>query len=478
MAEQVTNDGPVQRTLAVPRMHKDLFPMPREGTLLNALLRKEVPAQREAASKQGTMPGRRYHPFDMQAVIDFDDANEYHSACISAKVGATVGLGFVTEAEKEYREKVKQLTLAGDPPLLSVRDLPEPEKTLAKVDKILNPLCRISWMDTLLQVGQDFEHTGAGYLEIVRNDQGKITGIHHIPAPSVYIFLEDNRGTHHFEVEGFDGVDLTPLRFAPFGQKEEFLQRLASPELSAEIQMVTSGEVDRDSVSEVIQIRMPSSKDRWYGRPTWLSCVATIELMQMMMQHNFDYYLNRGVPEMMLFFKGISFGDTEWKAITDALKNHIGLGNTFKTLALQIPEFSDNADIQIERIGESSDTLDKLSSSRENLATGIVSAHKVPPLLAGIQIPGKLGATNELPNALMAFQLLCIRQRQLIFYQALGSTLADPRFGVEGLSPEDFELKKITDEIDVGTMDTVSRMRQSPMQAKNEGRDLKAGTKD
>lgn len=467
-----------QRSLMVHRPTRNLFEVDLEKSLLSKLLRKEVAAQREEGSRQGAMPGLRPHPFDMNAVIDFDDANEYHSSCISAKVGATVGLGFVTEAEKAHRAKAMQTALSGGMMPVSVRDLPEPEKSLAKVDEILNPLCKISWMDTLLAVAQDFEHTGNGYIEVVRSG-GKISGLHHIPAPDVHIFLEDDRGTFHYEINGVDSNAIGPLRFAPFGQKEDFIERITDPDNGSRGSLIPSvGMSDEDSISEVIHIRMPSSKDRWYGRPTWLSCVATIELMQMMMQHNFDYYLNRGVPELMIFFKGMTLNDDQWELVTKAMKNHIGLGNAFKTLALQLPNVTENAEIQIERLGETAEAIDKLSSSRENFAMGIVSAHKVPPLLAGIQIPGKLGATNELPNALMAFQLLCIRMRQIIFYQALGTTLGDTSRGVKGLKPEDFELKKITDEIDIGSMDTVSRMRQSPMQAKAEGRDLSAGPKE
>ena len=124
---------------------------------------------------------------------------------------------------------------------------------------------------------------------------------------------------------------------------------------------------------------------------------------------------------------------------------------------------------------EDSGTDDKFSKMKETLALSIVSAHRVPPLLAGIQIPGKLGAVNELPNALKGFQSLVIEQAQRLFQQTLGNTLGQDG---TGLTIEDFEFQKITEVFDIENMDTVARMRQSPMQAKAEGRDLSQGVKD
>lgn len=461
-------------SVVVPRKTKALYKEHEGSSLLEILLRKESPSDREAASNQGSMPGTRYHPFDFNAVINFDDANEYHSACVKAKVAATVGLGFVTEEEKKVR-KAKMSQAMGMETPMSIRELPEPDKAIAKVDTILNPLCRITWQDTVVSMDQDFEKTGNGYLEIIRNLAGKITGIHHLPAKEVHYFLEDYRGTHHFEICGSESP-VAPLRFACFGDKQGFLDRITSPTLPVSGMRLANS--DPEMISEVIHFRMPTNKDRWYGHPDWLSAVAAVELMQMITQHNFDYYQNRGVPELLVTFLGIPMTDEQKKMVADALKSHIGLGNAFKTLFLQFPEISEHSKVQVEKLGEVADAVDKLASSRDSLSLGIVSAHSVPPMLAGIQIPGKLGAVNELPNSLAAFQLLCIGLRQRVIYQTLGATLAHPVYGVEGLNPEDFELKRITDEIDIGSMDTVSRMRQSPMQARNEGRDLSSGVKE
>jgi hypothetical protein len=107
----------------------------------------------------------------------------------------------------------------------------------------------------------------------------------------------------------------------------------------------------------------------------------------------------------------------------------------------------------------------------------------VPPILAGILIPGKLGATNETPNAILAFQALVIGPAQETLESILDMTLGNSKLnGQLGLKPGDFKFKTIVDEIaeqmeKINPMDTLASSReQLPEQAK-EGRDLKEGLK-
>ncbi len=103
----------------------------------------------------------------------------------------------------------------------------------------------------------------------------------------------------------------------------------------------------------------------------------------------------------------------------------------------------------------------------------------MPPLLAGILIPGKLGATNELPNALLASQTLVCGQAQRNIKQILGKTLGNSALnGGLDLKIEDFAFRKISEEIDIGQMDTVSRMRETIPEAKKKGCKIEDGLKD
>ena len=192
------------------------------------------------------------------------------------------------------------------------------------------------------------------------------------------------------------------------------------------------------------------------------------------MQYKYDYFLNRGVPEFMLFITGQKLSPDDWKKVENALKANIGLGNTHKSLALNLENAEIN--IQLEKLAMENTSDENFATTSDNIALRIVSTHRVPPLLAGILIPGKLGATNELPNALMGFQALNCGPAQRLFQQTLGRTLGSPEAGLK-LTLTDFEFFTILDEVDIGLMQTTSQMRQTIPEAKAQGRDLGKGLK-
>lgn len=420
---------------------------------------------KEESSNQAVKLGRQDHPFDMTQVKSFLTGNEHHSACIYAKVASTTGLGFV-DGEEEVVVKPADMVMG------------TPEKTRrqfveAASDKLLNPLCSISWADVLHDVTEDFWQTGNGYFEVIREAPGKeIVGVHHLPAHKPYIYVENANYDFHYEIVDDEG-NSTLRRFARFGDGENFLQRVASDTI--DFQLPTE-QKDNTNITEVIHIRQPTSLSRWYGFPRWLSGVPPIELAQMLMQWKYDFFINRGVPEFMLFILGQKLQPDDWKKVEDALKANIGLGNTRKSLALNLtnPEIK----IQVEKLGLEGKSDDDFGKTKESLAASIVTAHGVPPLLAGIQIPGKMGATNELPNALMAFQILVIGPAQRLFQQTLGTTFGHSEQGVKGITIQVFALHRITDQIDLQAADTVSRMRTPVAQAQAEGRRTSEGLRD
>jgi len=113
----------------------------------------------------------------------------------------------------------------------------------------------------------------------------------------------------------------------------------------------------------------------------------------------------------------------------------------------------------------------------ETLTQNIVSSHRVPPLLANILIPGKLGASNEFINALIGFQLLVINPFQNVIEKMLAKTLGGDE-GVEGLNPDDFRLRTITSQIDINGMDAISRSRSEATSGDNADRDYGDGVKE
>lgn len=406
-----------------------------------AELRKAV--GEEAPTKQGVTTGIRQRPFNFRGVTEFKVHNPHHSTCIDAKRISTVGLGHVAQATHDT----------------------------------LDPLTRIAWQQTLLQAAEDFENTGNGYLEVIRDTptkNGKIIGLHWMPSVDVWIHIENQRYDQHFEV--FDRGSVPPFgrgrtigrRFARFGDLEQYLDRFE-----------VEGE-NRSDVSELIHIAEPSSLSRFYGVPGWLAAIAYVELAQAMVQHQFDFHINRGVPEFMLFILGAKLQKKDWEKVTGSLKSQIGLGNSHKTIALNLP--NSDMKIQIEKLAiEAAQDGEFFSKMMETLAMSIVSAHRVPPSLAGILIAGKMGAANEISNAIMAFQALVIGPKQNTWETVLGCTLGNPLFNGElGLDKESFTLKTVLDEVaeameKLKPLNVMGRMRAELPDAVAEGRDLEDG---
>jgi len=446
--------------------HRDIFDSTaKEGmkTWAEVLFKTHSPEDRpDQASDQGVNLGVKEHPFNMAAAIAFKNQNVHHSTCIEAKSRAMTGLGFTTD----------------------------------KATDLLDPLCDSTFMEVLDSVAEDYWQVGNGYMEVVRDDGGKVKGLHHVPAATVKVCIEDIEYRRHYIVGESGGEGSSPRVMAPYGELEEFLARLNGesvdsngvPDTTVDYRSVYNSYGTPSERSEIIHFARRTSMSRWYGFPDWLSAVASIELVQMMTQERYDFFLNRGVPEFILFISGAKIDGKTWEKIENGIQNTIGLGNQHKTMAINVD--SELAKIQVEKLAMEDAGSAGLSDLREALSLDIVTAHRTPPLLAGIQISGKLGAVNELPNALLAFQVLVIGPEQVTFTAILGSTLGNKEHNSGlGLKKADFVFKKVTEEIPLGMgaqttgaapglkeMDTMSRMRTPAASAS--GRDLSAGVKD
>lgn len=385
-----------------------------------------------AASNQGVEEGRKEHPFNMAATARFMTANAHHSACIAAKVSASIGLGLEDES----------------------------------VEETLDELCSVSWQDMIGSVAEDFENTGNGYIEVVRKGT-EIVGLHHLHAAGVWVHLDDTATMDfHYEIQSKEG---TERRFARFGDSERFKTKYAG-----KIGVPTGSENGEDTISEVIHIKEPTSMSRWYGIPRWLSAVAAVELVMSILQHNYDFFNNRGVPEFILFITGKKVDDEDWQKIESKIQEHIGLGNGYKSMAINLPQ--EGITVQLEKLGIDAEQEGAFDKMLDSLSMMIVSAHQVPPQLAGIMIPGKLGATNELPNAMATFQTLVIGQKQKLWGSILGCTLGKEGLGIDGIDRKSFTWKKITDEINLPTMDAVARTR-TPLGEGEEGEEQDQGAR-
>jgi hypothetical protein len=400
------------------------------------VLRKGDPGEAGASSATGTETGDVAPPLRLAKIRELRDINVHHASCLDTKRDCTVGLGF------------KKQDSDSDKPV------PHP----------LDAICDGTFLEEVLKPSvAEMLAFGYGFIEVVTDKpDGEITGLHYLPADQATVRVEDQQRNFHYLIEGPTDVGSGQRLFCRFGDKVRFLKKF--PEASPE------------TTSELIRLRGMSEMSRWYGYPSWLAAIPAIEIVQLLHQWKADFFLNRGVPEFMLFITGGSLSPKDWQAIQEKLKGHVGSGNSHKTMALNIP--GKDIKVQVEKLGLDSSGDLEFQTTKDTLALDIVSGHRVPPLLAGIQIPGKLGASNEMTNALLSFHLLFCRSVQEQIRNTLTSTIGKRTKGLEGW----FTFRSLKDEMfsalaepGAVALSTVGGMRQGLPNAQAEGRDLGRG---
>lgn len=444
-----------------------LFGAVRHAKALYETVRSLSVLQKSMAQEQGSSvgeePGEQAKPFDFAAADLFQAHNVHHSTCIRAKTRALVGLGHVSEGDFEDPPE-PEFTKDGVPKPKAKKKRKEP----SKVATALDPLCKFSWQHTLLQLAEDYWGKGNCFLEVVRaSKNGPITGLHWLSARDVWIYFHERTGTKiSYLVKGRLGGD---IRMRAYGDLSPDPKNASYP-------------APLSTRSEVIHIAAPSTLDRVYGVPQWLASGPLVELTQALHQHQFDFHVNRGVPEFLMMLSGGRVDKKTWAKIVETFDSWVGLGNSHKASVFNIPDPNVKPEIiKLAMEGIANGTFFRDMS--ETLSTTIVSAHGVPPSLAGILIPGKMGASNESSNAMMVFQTLEIGPEQEHFETMLGARLGDPlRNGGLPLTREDFELRTLTEEMAeamelLKPVDTMGKMKQQLPEAASEGRNLKAGVK-
>lgn len=395
-----------------------------EGKLWK-LLRKAAPndaTDKTDRTNQGTTVGPKVHLIDKLAARELRDFNTTHSACLDAKASSTVGLGHRDES----------------------------------IHETLDPLCMFSWQDTMDALADDYWETGECFLEVVYGNEGdpkEITGLFHVESAQCQIEVEEenNSENYHYVVTGETGAaettvmakwgDLERLK-TTFGQKGDGTRDTSGNANNAPRRSALGGSIVN---SEIIHIRQARNRSRFYGFPDYMSAVPSIELVQCMTQHEFDFYFNRGVPEFLLFLIGQNINPVTWTKIENMLKASQGLGNSHKTGGVHIPGDPVTNKVQIEKLAMEDSGQNGFSDKSLTLAMLIATAHGVPPILANILLPGKIGAANEGPNALLLFQKRKLGQAQrnfsTIFARTLGSkgiTFAQPEGASKSIDAKAF----------------------------------------
>ena len=98
----------------------------------------------------------------------------------------------------------------------------------------------------------------------------------------------------------------------------------------------------------------------------------------------------------------------------------------------------------------------------------VASANQVPPVLAGITTPGKMGAANEMVQAIMTMQTNVIAPVQNYLAKRLNRTLFSTVGGVRGFTGVKVRFKTWHEAMDMAALNTVARQREQVAAAPTE----------
>jgi len=393
-----------QQVLVPREQSPDPFSADDRATLLCLLKAVRAP---EGATNTGTEVGARAHLIHKEASRRMRELNATHATCLDAKRSSSMGMGHRDQA----------------------------------VYEALDPLCRFGWQDVLDSAGDDLCGEGEGFIEVVWDEGRKeVLGLNQLDGAQVNVVVERLNDSEqiHYQVTGNTAIRET-VAMAAWGDlldlKSRYeanggLVRNGRAQMSDGVLAAPLG--GRIVNSEVIHFRMATSRDPYMGYPDWVSATPFIELVQAMVRHEFDFHFNRGVPELLLTLIGGEMTEPDWEAIKGIFRANQGLGNSRKTAAIRLKGDASTIKVQVDQLGEDG-ARDYFGEKVDTLAMLIATAHGVPPILANILLPGKIGASNEGPNALLLFQKRKLGQIQRSVSAMLARTLGS---GVQLSSPE------------------------------------------
>jgi PBSX family phage portal protein len=336
-------------------------------------------------------------PYDLDNLAILYDQSAIHYAAINARVMNTVGLGFeFTETLKSRRRIEKSQS---DPAKLEktrkgLQDLREELEVLFEDFNVEETL-----IETMVRVWQDCLTVGNGYLEIGRNNEGKVGYIGHIPATMV-------RVRRHRD--GFVQLSRANKVQAIFFRNFQDL----------EMEDPINGD---PSPNEVIHFKMYSPNNTYYGIPAAVSAAAAIVGDKFAKEYNIDYFENKAIPRYAIILKGAKLSNKSKAELVNYFRNEVK-GRNHGTLVIPLPaSIGSDSDIRFEKLeaGVQDASFDKYRKSNRD---EILVANRVPAPKVGVYDNANLAVSRDADKT---FKMQVIGPDQAIIEKKINRLLAE-----------------------------------------------------
>lgn len=352
-------------------------------------------------------------PISLEQLVFLAETHPVHSAALEQKTADIIGQGWEWK-EKEGKTDTEPTTEERDALARWFEDL-------APLDSDMRELLSAVWLDV--------ETVGWGLIEIVRDPQGKVKRLHHVPGHTV-------RAAR-------DGFRLCQIR----NNKKVWFRRWGSPEKNGKEVMVdavtgamTTVKKPKDPANDILVIKRPSRRSSWYGIPGYVSAIGWITLAIAARDDNLLFFHNRREPRWAIILSNLEESATTEEEIRRAFS--VDLRQPHRNVLIPI---TGGGDIKFTKMSESRQegSFDRLSERADRT---IAIAHRVPgERLANAQT-GVLGG-NATTAANRVYKEAVVAPSQALLASRLNS-FKDVEYPRESGSQPGWDLEM--DDLDLG----------------------------
>lgn len=261
-------------------------------------------------------------PFNPSIWAQTLKVNTRLARCVRTFARNTVGLGWsiepihpvTEETPKEVREAIREQTAA----LRSFFNRPNP----------LMPLSEIFYLEKV-----DEEATGNGYVEVVRNNGGKIVRLFHVP--SVTLRKRIIKDGQKVEVSGFVQIRGSQKRYF-----KDFGDRRVMDAISGKYSEGENGVPPERRATEIIHFLIYDPSSSYYGAPRYAPSATAIAGNRQAAIRNVNFFENDAVPRMALLVSGGKLNAESMQQIEDFVRaKGRGVENAHRVMIVQVEPY-------------------------------------------------------------------------------------------------------------------------------------------
>jgi PBSX family phage portal protein len=336
-------------------------------------------------------------PYDLDNLAHLYDQSSIHYAAINARVMNTVGLGFEFNETLKAKRKIERVQDDRAKLDRTRRQMQDLKEDLDEIFENLN--IEETLIETMVRVWQDVLTIGNGYLEIGRNNAGKIGYIGHIPGTMVRV--RRNRDGY---VQISRSNKIQAVYFRNFQDTE------------------TEDPINMDpNPNEIIHFKMYSPNHTYYGIPSAVSAAAAIVGDKFAKEYNIDYFENKAIPRYAIILKGAKISQRSKQELVNYFRNEVK-GRNHGTLIIPIPaSVGSDTDIKFEKLeaGIQDASFDKYRKSNRD---EILVANRVPAPKVGVYDNANLAVSRDADKT---FKMQVIGPDQAVIEKKINRIVAE-----------------------------------------------------